>query len=102
MLSTPQEVAAAILDLIPNYRRWMKNEEAKRNRHCLVGAVAYLRLEPQVEQSFGNRLCQVIRDQYPERFASSSHWATEAVIFNDHDRTRYGDVRLVLEKIAAG
>jgi hypothetical protein len=103
--STPQQVAHAVLEIIPNYRRWLKGAEVARSgaRHCVIGAVRTLGLEEQVEIDFYDSFLKVANEQNPHMFCYDGKSENQKIVHvNDHVRTRYADIRLFLEKIAAG
>jgi hypothetical protein len=107
--STPQQVAAAILEVIPNYRRWLAGAEQARHgaRHCVTGAVKRLGLEEEeVAEDFADKFWQVATEQYPDRYRREEErfpsWERKIIVVNDDEETRYDDIRLILEKIASG
>lgn len=103
-----------MLDMLSDHRRWAKGAyNAGFARYCLMGAwmkvtdCPYWRIASSysgADECFLQHLAAVIAEQHPEQSAyllcRDAH--TMIVHFNDHPDIRYGDIRRVLEKIAAG
>jgi len=91
------ETAALVLDRIPSSRFWTKGSYDGGNggeRRCVLGAV-----RPEVEGTqyvaFTNAFVAKAKELFPYR------QFRDIPGFNDHDETRYEDVRVVLEKLRA-
>lgn len=104
---TDAEIIAGMLKVLPDHRRWCKDAyETQFGRHCLLGA--YVKVTGEHQSTRGTlapalqRIARIAREQYPERMPA---WLPDdgyaITCFNDDDRTRFTDIRLVLEKAAA-
>lgn len=118
--------AERVLALLPSARQWLKGEyqNTTRGRRCLWQAACDINEgEQQIKLGGRNRnapddlveaLTEVIREQYAERMyypfgESTSVEQDDELVpgqvitwFNDNRKTRYADVRKVLEKVIAG
>jgi len=107
------EVAQAMLAELPTSRAWVRGQLAAGPKKCLLGArLSVEGLNPQrglsSEKLYG--LCRddpylllfirVAAEQYPGRIASIKDLIHQVIDFNDHEYTRYADIRVVLEKTA--
>jgi hypothetical protein len=106
---TPQQVAAEVLEVIPNYRRWLHGTEMTPDhaRHCVLGAVKYAGTLSEDAEEFSDRFWETARSLFPGRYndeivGNCPSWEYVIVAINDHEATTYADIRVILEKIAAG
>lgn len=103
----PQEIAQEILGLIPNHRRWLKGDYAKRHgsRLCVRGAMKRIEVTADEQKAFADRFCAAALAAYPERFGyltehgRPTRWICN---INDDDGMTYEGIRQLLEKIIAG
>jgi hypothetical protein len=104
---TPQQVAGRVLEIIPNYRQWLRGIEEKRARHCVVGAVRHTGII-NGEDEFSQKFWETAQALFPGRYSryqeapGSPSWERKVFFINDHEETTYDDIRVILEKIAAG
>ncbi len=119
------EVARRMLDILPDGDQWAKYTlDDGRGRRCLLGAraevdeVRHIIFTLEVARHYKDDgyltlLAEIIREQYPELTAFIMEdgmfpafariWPGMLVQhFNDHPYTAYPDIRLILEKAAAG
>ena len=105
------EVAERMMEILPDSRHWTKGNLRKYGRLCLWGARAVAAgiviragmTEEDIERLLGDdeymiAVADVILENYPDRH--DPHYQV-IVGFNDHDDTRFTDVRAILEKAAA-
>jgi hypothetical protein len=97
---TVSETARIALEKIPSARFWAKgvyHSGQGSERHCVLGARPWSMDRELFASAFG----RVAREQFPGRCTGVDS-ESYVVSFNDHPDTRYADVRLILEKLAAG
>lgn len=101
---TAQETARAMLAVLDNGAAWGKNYLYKRGRYCMIGSSICL---DGMSNDTWKVISGIIREQFPERVPD--HCPSDPAfddslieIFNDHELTTFADVRMVLEKAAAG
>jgi len=110
-----RDVAQAMLDLLPNYRTWAHGRLIAGPRVCLLGARLRIGGHEELTEDetvdhldwdeYTQLLARTITEQFPERGAFRADGTVSphqsVICFNDHERTRFTDVRMVLEKTAA-
>lgn len=108
------EIAQKALDLLPNYRRWMKNgfRSFSGKRICLGNALCKAQtgqdaltatqLTERADKGLLRRTAELIRANYKDRLERGKVSDAAIIIgFNDHPDTKYADVRVILEKLRA-
>jgi hypothetical protein len=100
------ELAARVLDIIPDARHWAKGSMRGgwgHERYCVLGAVAKClnsgsAIDVQAKAAFEAAVCDKADELFPR---SGGSW-NSVPSFNDAGQTRYAHVRQVLEKLRAG
>jgi hypothetical protein len=112
------DIPRMMLGLLPDEKSWIKKNlvSADGNSRCLLGAVSVMHIrmslgecEPADIAPYLATLAQVIRAEYPGRACRYPYLGAcccgdndVIIAFNDHDDTVFADVRMILEKAAAG
>jgi len=103
-VKTISEVAQGVLEVMPGARFWVKGSYSGGlgdERHCVEGARRLVVLP--AGGQFAEAFQRVASEQFPGRHIKLRKDPVSYVVgFNDHPDTRYADVRLILEKLAAG
>lgn len=80
---------------------WAKNKfhTADGQRHCILGSLYYVTsgdkdsMNPERTEKDQNAIRKIIREHFPERYSFIPG-------FNDHPKTQWEDVEMVMEKAA--
>jgi hypothetical protein len=111
---TSQELATAMLEQFgPEGEHWLRRQlyDPASGRACLHGAAALLltgysqymvnRQRLEVERLLGP-IAAVAKDQFPHRALGARHYGAANYLEAFNDNSSWDDVRVVLEKVAAG
>ncbi len=104
------EAATRALEFLSGPEKWIKDDFAgpfyRPDRVCLGNALllakcgsltAWIQGEPEYEAAW-----EIITAQFPDRVAAWRSALRGVPAFNDHPDTTFDEVRMVLEKMAAG
>jgi hypothetical protein len=116
-------VAELVLDVLSDESKWAKGALSRQVltgggdvqvSMCLMGAYglvvhgdAWYYMRNLGEGEYLACLARIMTEQFPGRFPEPYQWnnaepGTVITVFNDHPETTFPDIRLVLEKAAAG
>lgn len=104
---TELDVISSMTESLPTHRSWTKDAlVSKSGRRCLVGSIVgdnHEAFQQLSDHSAIDILADVALEQFPDR-ASHSNKAKprtsmeQVIYFNDHPKTSFTDVRVILEK----
>jgi hypothetical protein len=102
----PNPVPAIRSTLGPHGEHWIKNRARDGDAFCLLGAscealFVIFQIENGLADEFCDLLDQTATEQFPKRVTRSNGVPQKRplVYFNDHQRTNFDDVTLVLDKV---
>ena len=92
------EIAAAILEIIPDEKHWVKGAARMGDRRCVLDALTCVPARHQERRNF----ISAFRCQASELYPRISAVQVDVPAFNDHPDVTYTEIRTVLEKMRAG